>query len=126
MSADRDADGFRWKTNFFFGAPPPNPEAGGAPAKSLDTKLERPTVSWVWAERFNLYSTLQMMLPRETKTYATQPGVRVLFGTAGAPLCSSFVIRDHVETRVKVKVKVLPITDHEGPEGGWRYSPTLS
>ena len=26
----------------------------------------------------------------------------------------------------KVKVKVLPLTDHEAPEGEQRYSPTLS
>jgi hypothetical protein len=30
------------------------------------------------------------------------------------------------EVHVKVKVKVLPITGHEGPEGEYRYSSTLS
>jgi len=36
------------------------------------------------------------------------------------------VIVNNNITIIKAKVKVLPITGHEGPEGEWRYSSTLS
>ena len=36
------------------------------------------------------------------------------------------LIQDVFEEAGKGKVKVLPITGHEGPEGEYRFSPTLS
>ena len=35
-------------------------------------------------------------------------------------------VEQHALKYAKVKVKVLPITGHEGPEGEYSYSPTLS
>jgi hypothetical protein len=75
----------RWKK--FFGSPPPNE---GGPVKNLYTKSERVTVQMrggynvkltvscrvtlALFERANLYNRQIMILPRETKTYATKSG----------------------------------------------------
>ena len=41
-------------------------------------------------------------------------------------IVNRFIICELASNQVKVKVKVLPITGYEGPEGEWRYSSTLS
>jgi hypothetical protein len=82
------------------------------PAKNLDTKSERMTLSctvtWAWSEIVNLYNRQIMILPRNTKTCVTYSGSGSRSGLSGPgnlyrlplPISSALLGPDYIVSRL--------------------------